>query len=136
MKSSRAGTLTISHATYDFISLLPCNESLASRGRRLHDTALQRQQISYAPEVPIKVDVVAASHKLLVNFVDDQRLVLAQGERKPMSLWFSNAGTRPIREVWIVSGPEDELWVDSSEKEKFSGRLLPISQFLGLFTIR
>jgi hypothetical protein len=68
------------------------------------------------------VEVAEVDHKLLVNFVEDRRLVLAQGESKPMMLWFSNAGTRPIGEVWMVAGSEDEIWLNIHEDSKFIGR--------------
>lgn len=117
IKARRPGSLIIEHLNYDFVSLLPSVESLSSRGRRLQDTALQRQHPTYAPDVPIRVQVAEASHKLIINFVDDQRLVLARGEVKQMRLWFSNAGTRPIGELWMVAGPEDEVWVEFETDE-------------------
>ncbi|KAJ7293446.1 ER-golgi trafficking TRAPP I complex 85 kDa subunit-domain-containing protein [Mycena rebaudengoi] len=111
VKSSRPTSLTFTHVTYEFLSLLPTTESLASRGRRLHATPAQRQQPTYAPEVLIKVDIVEAAHKLLVNFVDDRRLVLGEGESKSMRMWFVNRGNKPIGQVWMVAGEEDEIWV-------------------------
>jgi hypothetical protein len=57
--------------------------------------------------------VDAAHHKLLVSFVDDERLTLAQGERRPMKLWISNTGTQPIKDVWMIAGPEDEVLLDT-----------------------
>jgi len=102
-------------ATYEFLSLLPSVESLASRGRRLQDTASQWQKPTYSSDVVTKVVVEETSHKLLVNFVDDDRLVLAQGETKSMSLWFFNTGGKPINEIWMVSGPEDEVWAAVAE---------------------
>lgn len=104
--------MTITHVTYNFLSLLPATESLFSRGRRLHETPLQRQTPTYGPDVAIQVDVDEASQQLLANFVDDSRLVLVQGECKRMKLWLSNAGTRNIGEVWLVAGTDDEIWVD------------------------
>lgn len=115
VKSNRAATLRINHATYDFLSLLPNTESLASRGRRLHDTALQLQNPTYSADTTISVNVEEVNHRLLVDFVDDQRLVLAHGERKPVRLWFSNTGKKPIKEVWMVSGPENLIWVGEGE---------------------
>lgn len=112
IKSLRPGVLNITHVAYDFLSLLPSSEPLVSRGRRLQDTSLQRQTATYGSDVFIKVEVEEANQKLLVNFVDDSRLVLAQGEYKAMKLWFSNAGTRSIGEIWLVAGTDDELWVD------------------------
>lgn len=107
------------------MALLPCTESLSRRGRRLQDTAAHRQTATYAADVPIKVDIVEASYKLSVNFVDDQRLVLAQGEIARLGLWFTNTGTKPITEVWMVAGTDDEVWVEDtkgdSEGKKYQG---------------
>jgi hypothetical protein len=75
----------------------------------------------YAPDVLINVEVEEASHQLLVDFVEDQRLVLAQGECKQMQLWLSNAGTKPIRELWMVAGPEDEIWVSVNGASNLTG---------------
>lgn len=71
----------------------------------------------YAPDVLIKVEVEEASQKLVVNFVDDGQLVLAQGECKQMALWFSNAGTRGIDEVWMITAPEEEIWIGVIDSE-------------------
>ncbi|KAJ7092588.1 ER-golgi trafficking TRAPP I complex 85 kDa subunit-domain-containing protein [Mycena epipterygia] len=111
VKSSRPTSLTILQFAYNFLSLLPSIESLASRGRRLHNTPAQRQHPTYALDVLLGVDVIEATHKLLVNFVDDQQLVLGEGEIKPLRVWFANHGTKAIGEVWMVTGADDEIWV-------------------------
>ncbi|KAG5652297.1 hypothetical protein H0H81_005519 [Sphagnurus paluster] len=121
IKSMQTASLVVTHATYNFLSLLPSIESLASRGPRLHHTPAQRQSATYAPDVNIKVEVEEVEHKLVVNFDDDEHLVLAQGERKKLNLWFSNTGTRPIKEIWIVSGPDDEIWVGPAEESGEAG---------------
>ncbi|PBK77412.1 hypothetical protein ARMSODRAFT_280722 [Armillaria solidipes] len=115
IKARRPASLIITHATYRFLSLLCTTESLASKGKRLHNTPAQRQTPTYTPDVLIKADVAEASHKLLANFVDDRRLVLGHGETRPLALWLSNTGTRPINEVWLVAGAEDEIWVGDDE---------------------
>ncbi|KAJ7654956.1 ER-golgi trafficking TRAPP I complex 85 kDa subunit-domain-containing protein [Mycena polygramma] len=115
VKSSRPTSLTIKHAAYDFLSLLHNTESLASRGRRLQSTPAQRQHPTYAPDVSLAIDVVEATHKLLVNFVDDQQLILGEGEHKSMRLWFANRGTKAVGEVWMVAGAEDEIWIGDDD---------------------
>ncbi|KAK0478294.1 ER-golgi trafficking TRAPP I complex 85 kDa subunit-domain-containing protein [Armillaria novae-zelandiae] len=115
IKARRPTSLVITHATYRFLSLLFTTESLASKGKRLHNTPAQRQIPTYTPDVLIKIDVAEASHKLLANFVDDRRLVLGHGETRSLALWLSNTGTRPINEVWLVAGAEDEIWVGDDE---------------------
>ncbi|KAG7099059.1 hypothetical protein E1B28_000934 [Marasmius oreades] len=115
VKSTKATSLIITHAHYDFLSLLPNTESLSFRGRRLHSTPAQRQTPTYAPDVLLKVDVAEADHKLLANFLESHRLVLNQGENSSLRLWLSNAGKRPISEAWIVSDPDDEFCLDTNE---------------------
>ncbi|KAJ7038336.1 ER-golgi trafficking TRAPP I complex 85 kDa subunit-domain-containing protein [Mycena alexandri] len=121
VKSSRPTSLTIMHASYIFLSLLPSIESLASRGRRLQNTPAQRQHPTYAPDVLLTVDVVQATHKLLVNFLDHQELVLGEGETKSSSLSFVNRGTKGIGEVWMVAGADDEIWVGPDSESKDDG---------------
>ena len=102
----------ITHVTFDFLSLLPVQESLALRGRRLHDTPIQRQSKVYAPDIIIKVDVEDASQRLQAHFVDDRHLVLAQGEQRQMDIRLRNSGNHKIDELWLVMESHKEIWVD------------------------
>ena len=117
LKSKAPTQLSITHAKYDFLDLLSVTESLASRGRKLHDTPLQRQQPTYAPDVIMQVEVVASHHKLVASYIEDGQLVLMQGENKSMRLLLTNAGSRPISEVWMVAGAEDEIWVGATDND-------------------
>ncbi|KAI0652274.1 ER-golgi trafficking TRAPP I complex 85 kDa subunit-domain-containing protein [Trametes meyenii] len=112
VKCTRPAALVVTQAAYNFLSLLPATESLAVRGRRLNDTPMQRQGKVYAPDVLTKVEVEEAGQRLHAHFVDDRHLVLAQGEYKHQRVWLTNSGTRPISELWVLAGEEDELWVD------------------------
>ncbi|PPQ67072.1 hypothetical protein CVT25_005673 [Psilocybe cyanescens] len=116
LRAKQSTALNITHAKYDFLSLLSTTESLAFRGRRLHDTPLQRQHPTYAPDVVMKVDVVPSEHRLFVTFIEDERLVLLQGENKQTRLWLTNAGSKPIGEVWMIAGADDEIWLGTSDK--------------------
>ncbi|KDR85341.1 hypothetical protein GALMADRAFT_234163 [Galerina marginata CBS 339.88] len=111
LKSTRPAKLNITHAKYDFLSHLPITESLLCRGRRLHDTAQQRQYPTYAPDDVMNVEVVPSDYRLLVSYIEDEHLVLLQGENKSTRLWLTNAGSRPIGEVWMVTGADDEIWL-------------------------
>ncbi len=102
---------------YEFFSLLPAVESLAVRGRRLNDTPAQRQDKSYAPDVLIRIDVEEAGQRLHAHFVDERHLNLAQGEYKHQHVWLTNSGTRSIKELWVVTNQEDELWFDAGSSE-------------------
>ncbi|KAF9244569.1 ER-golgi trafficking TRAPP I complex 85 kDa subunit-domain-containing protein [Melanogaster broomeanus] len=117
VKSSQAASLTFTGITYDFLGLLPTRESLARRGRRLQDTPQQRQTVMYAPDILIKLDVEEASQELAVSLANNEPLVLTDGECKQMKLWMSNPGSRTIGEIWLLGGPEDQIWVESSENE-------------------
>ncbi|KAI0932025.1 hypothetical protein AcV5_004630 [Taiwanofungus camphoratus] len=112
VKCKRPASLVITHVSYDFLSLLRVTESLAVRGRRLHDTLHQRQNKTYAPDVLMRVEVEEAGQRLHVNFVDDRHLVLAQGEYKRIQMWLTNSGTRPISELWMLAGEDNEIWPD------------------------
>ena len=109
---SKPASLVITHATFDFLSILPVSESLALRGRRLQDTPQQRQTKTYAPDIFIKVDVEDASQRLQAHFVDDRHLVLAQGECRSMSVVLKNTGKNKIDELWLVTQSQQEVWVD------------------------
>ena len=117
LKSKIPTQLSISHAKYDFLGLLSVTESLASRGRKLHDTPLQRQQPTYAPDVIMRVEAVASYHKLVASYIEDGQLMLMQGENKSMRLLLTNAGSRPISEVWMVAGAEDEIWAGATDND-------------------
>ena len=113
----------MTRASYQFFSLLPATESLAVRGRRLNDTPIQRQGRVYAPDVIIKVEVEEAGQRMHAHFVDDRHLILAQGEYKHQSIWLTNSGTRPVSELWVLTGEDDELWIDLGNENsgKFVG---------------
>ena len=122
-------TLQITHVTYSFLSLLPVRESLASHGRRLQDTPHQRQNKVYAPDVVVKVEVEDAAQRLSAEFFDDDRLVLYHGECRQMRIWLSNIGTHAIGDIWLISGQEDEFWIEEPGDEETGTRqisLLPV----------
>ncbi|KAG9314249.1 ER-golgi trafficking TRAPP I complex 85 kDa subunit-domain-containing protein [Chiua virens] len=120
VKASQAVSLTIPSITYNFLGLLPARETLARRGRRLQDTPQQRQTVSYAPDILIRIDVEEASQELAVSFEDNGLLVLNEGEHRKMKVWMTNAGHKSIGELWLVSGQEDQMWLQSGAHESLS----------------
>ncbi|KXN83896.1 hypothetical protein AN958_00976 [Leucoagaricus sp. SymC.cos] len=117
-----SSTFHISLAKYDFLSILPTNEILSTRGRRLNATLAQRQQPTYAPDVLMKFTVAEATYKLAVSFVEDGRMRMLGGERKIMNLWLVNMGSRPVKEIWVVPDSEDEIWIgDAIDSEEGVG---------------
>ena len=120
-------TLQISHVSYMFLSLLPARESLSSRGRRLQDTPHQRQNKVYAPDNVVKVEVEDATQRLSAEFFDDSHLVLYHGECRQMRIWLSNIGTQAIGDIWMVSGEDDEFWVDESgDQDSDTAQMAPL----------
>lgn len=115
LKSTRPVKLNITHVVYDFLALMPMKESLACRGRRLHDTPLHRQIRTYAPDVLMEVEIVPSDYKLTVNVANAELLELLQGENRLLKLRLTNSGSKPLSEVWMVSGSEDEVWIGSAE---------------------
>ncbi|KAI5123549.1 hypothetical protein M0805_003369 [Coniferiporia weirii] len=111
IKSRGPHSLTISRVSYAFLGLLPASESLAVRGRRLQETALQRQQRMYAPDVLPRVRVETGECRLMATFIDVQPSSLACGERVHMSLRIQNSGSTMIGEIWFVHGHNDEVWL-------------------------
>jgi trafficking protein particle complex subunit 8 len=113
---SQPASLVITHVTYEFLALLPATESLAIRGRRLHDTPQQRQNKEYAPDILTRIEVEDAGLRLQAHFVDDRHLILVHGERKQMDIALSNTGNLPISELWLLTGPQDEAWLDTGRQ--------------------
>lgn len=53
-------------------------------------------------------------------------MALIQGERKRLELWINNTGVEDVSEIWMVSGPENVVWVGSPAAEKSEGESLAI----------
>lgn len=109
----KPSALVLKDLSYSFVSLLPAAEPLSYRGRRLNRTPAQWRQPTYEPDTQIKLQVKESGVRMQADFVDDSRLVLCQGESKQLKIWFSNTGSRPISEIWVVSAPDDSLWIDA-----------------------
>lgn len=95
---------------------MPTSESLAARGKRLQDTALERQSKVYAPDVLLKIRVEASDRRIEASFVDNVSPILAQGERVNLTLRLENIGARDIGEAWLVPGNTDEIWLDDEQE--------------------
>ena len=110
---------------YDFLGLLPTYESLAVRGRRLQETAQQRQSKIYAPDILPKIQVEACDRRIGAAFTDDLTPILAHGETVTMNIQLENIGSVDVGEVWLVHGVGEEVWqgVDESISSEYSGSL-------------
>ncbi|KIP12403.1 hypothetical protein PHLGIDRAFT_27246 [Phlebiopsis gigantea 11061_1 CR5-6] len=110
-------SLIVSDIKFDFLSLLTVTESLSVRGRRLHDTPHQRQNKVYAPDIVLNVEVEDSGYRLHSGFIDDRHLSLFQGEWRRVDIRLHNSGSRAISELWLVTEPYSEVWVDTGAEE-------------------
>ncbi|KAI0697133.1 ER-golgi trafficking TRAPP I complex 85 kDa subunit-domain-containing protein [Cytidiella melzeri] len=129
VKCSKPASLVVTHATYEFLSLLPITESIAIRGKRLHDTPQQRQNKMYAPDVLTTIEVEDAGLRLQAHFVDDRHLILMHGESKQMDVTLLNTGSKAIGELWLLTGLYDEVWLDKNEACSSSAAGAPVDVF-------
>jgi hypothetical protein len=78
---------------------------------------------TYGPDIQTKADVVEADVLLLANFVEEGQLDVIQGERKPLSLWLSNIGAKPIGEAWVISTSDSHVWIGEEKAIQTTGML-------------
>ena len=126
IKSLRPTKLILTQLTYEFFASIPCTESLGTRGRRLNDTIAQRQDKTYAPDVFVEVETEECRQRLDASFVEDSLVALIQGERKRLEVWINNTGVEDVSEVWMVSGPENVVWIGTPASEELEGETLTV----------
>jgi len=127
IKSLRPTKLVLTELTYKFFASIPCSEPLGTRGRRLNDTPVQRQDKTYAPDVFVEVETEECRQRLDATFVEDGQVALIQGERKRLELWINNTGVEDVNEVWMVSGPENVVWIEKPVTEKPEGETFAVN---------
>ncbi|QRV90831.1 laminin domain protein [Ceratobasidium sp. AG-Ba] len=102
------GTLTVTHITYSFLSLLPTSEPLAWRGARMHATPQQRQGKVYAPDRTVRIEVLPRGARLEVELAEADSRVMCLGELRNAVIRIENplvgGSTGAIRDVWTVMG--------------------------------
>ncbi|QRW04932.1 ER-Golgi trafficking TRAPP I complex 85 kDa subunit [Ceratobasidium sp. AG-Ba] len=103
-----SGTLTVTHITYSFLSLLPTSEPLAWRGARMHATPQQRQGKVYAPDRTVRIEVLPRGARLEVELAEADSRVMCLGELRNAVIRIENplvgGSTGAIRDVWTVMG--------------------------------
>lgn len=87
------------------------------RGRRLQETPLQRQTKQYAADVVMTVRVQKKDQQLEALFTEDDLQIVWQGELCKISMRLENTGSKPLQEIWLVYGPDDHLWLESSGEQ-------------------
>ena len=58
--------------------------------------------------------------------MEDGQVALIQGERKRLELWINNTGVEDVSEVWMVSGPENVVWIERPTNDGPEGKTLEI----------
>jgi len=116
----------LTELTYNFFASIPCSETLGAHGRRLNDTAVQRQNKTYAPDIFVEIETEECRKRLDATFVEDKQVALIQGERRRLELWINNTGVEDVSEVWMVSGSKNVVWIDKSAVEEPAGETLVI----------
>lgn len=111
----------LTELTYKFFASIPCSEPLSTRGRRLNDTAVQRQNKTYATDVFVEIETDECKQRLDASFVEDEQVALIQGERKRLELLINNTGVEDVGEIWVISGSENVVWIGESVDDKTPG---------------
>lgn len=108
LTSQSPGTISVTHITYYFLSLLPTTESLAWRGPRLHATPAQRQGKVYAPDHTIRIEILPRGARLEVELAEADSRAMYVGEVRSAVVRVENplvgGGTGAVRDVWLVMG--------------------------------
>lgn len=63
------------------------------------------------------VRVQDKDQRLEVIFVEDDLETVWEGELSKISLRIENTGSKPLQEIWLVAGPDDHIWLESSSSE-------------------
>lgn len=121
-----------------FLSLLPIEESLGLRGRRLNDTIAQQRTVSYAPDKFMRIDVKQSGGRLKVSIVDGLGVMVA-GELRHATARVTNTGTTDISDIWLVlgdSGLAGSVWADVEQHAKSGQSRFHAEYFIGLIFSR
>lgn len=65
----------------------------------------------------MKVEVEDSGYRLHTEFFDNRYLTLFQGERRRIDVHLHNSGKRTINELWMVSEPRSEVWIDTGVED-------------------
>jgi hypothetical protein len=101
------GQLSISEASYLFISHLPVKESLSIHGKRLNITSTHQRSVEYSPSKKLTVNVKEGGLAMDVRLLDveeeeEEDLILSQGEIKKFVLRLKNIGAVDVGELWMT----------------------------------
>lgn len=106
-----------------FSGLLPMEETLGVRGRRLNDTAAQRETATYASDVLMRVDVRKSGGRLNAELsaTNEPMPALGVGEIRKLSVRITNVGSTGVRDLWAVFGESENaglVWLDVAESSE------------------
>lgn len=104
--SSHVVALEVVRFSFVFLSLLPIEESLGIRGKRLNDTSVQQKEVTYAPDSFMRIDVKQSGGRLKVDTIDNPLMpkAIGAGETRKLSARVTNTGTTDISDIWLVLG--------------------------------
>ncbi|KAG8986225.1 hypothetical protein FRB93_005483 [Tulasnella sp. JGI-2019a] len=123
IRASRVVSLELTSISFNFLGLLPMEETLGVRGRRLNDTAAQRETPAYASDVLMRIDVRKSGGRLhaeLSSSADHPATVLGVGEIKELTVRITNAGSTVVRDLWAVFGESENtglVWLDTGDPD-------------------
>ena len=106
---SRPTKLVVSQITCSFLSLFPVTESLAVRGARLNDTAVERQNKMYSADKFPFTEVVNNDTRLVIDTTEDNPSTLYHGEHGQFVVKLFNSGKTTIDEIWVVPARHDRV---------------------------
>ena len=121
-------TIRFTHASYTFLSLLPVSENIALPGKRLNDTAAQRQGKVHGDNVFLQMPVRKHLGKLDTHFDDgvhleDDVVGVFAGETRREVLKIVNSGNSEASDLWLLFPPDGSICVeDKSETSVVNGK--------------
>ncbi|KAG8880663.1 hypothetical protein FRB97_000617 [Tulasnella sp. 331] len=125
IRASRVVSLEMTSICFGFLGLLPMEEPLGVRGRRLNDTAAQREAPVYASDVLMRVDVRRSGGRLHAEISTDQPVQpLGVGEVRNLSVRITNVGSTGVQDLWVVFGESQNaglVWLDMDRTNECDG---------------
>ncbi|CAE7231072.1 unnamed protein product [Rhizoctonia solani] len=102
------GTITISHITYRFLSILPATEPLTWRGARLHATPQQRQGKLYGSDHTVRIQVLPRGARLDVELAEADSRPMCLGELRKAIMRLEHpvvgGSVEPLTDIWAMMG--------------------------------
>ncbi|KAG8936905.1 hypothetical protein FRC02_009995 [Tulasnella sp. 418] len=118
---NKVTTVQFTHATFNFLGLVPISEPLSIKGKRLNDTIAHQRSVAYAKETYLHANVKHSGGRLKIEFLDEGHgeMTVVQGELKRTRIRVKNVGGQPVEEIWCMINEEGiSAWIDIENTEK------------------